>query len=351
MTKLLGKLATMDTSLVSVADRIIHLEQQFVRDGSIVTLAATRDRLDAVETRSLESEKSMQDVGRAFGVLEEKFKKDSELLNTFEKRVMGGENCDISPKDMVQYLGQSVEAVKAQFSEEVPKLGAQQQSALKDAVRTSELQTLTKLNDSLNHLSVTGTAQVENVELKVAEHESQFGMFHAKVAAMESAQSRAIAKIASLEQAQVEFRVKGGTIPFVQGTMPLHTSPVGERAGSAFDFASPAPHQSPSFEGEAFGTGTKQHDPAWDTWAGASLGGQSAEPLRAPPGVSQQLPQRFDIDRQPWQRPLLDHYDRIYDEKIAKESVFDGTNGEEWLKNKRNYFLPRAPSTDPTCSH
>ena len=54
---------------------------------------------------------------------EEKLKKDSEPLNTFEKRVMGGENCDISPKDMVQYLGQSVEATRTQFNEETPKFG------------------------------------------------------------------------------------------------------------------------------------------------------------------------------------------------------------------------------------
>ena len=43
-----------------------------------------------------------------------------------------------------------------------------------------------KLNDSLNHLSVTSAAQMGNVELKVAEHESQFIIFHAEVAAMEA---------------------------------------------------------------------------------------------------------------------------------------------------------------------
>ena len=83
-----------------------------MQNGAIVTLTDTRDRLDKVEARSLENEKAMQDVGRAFGTLEQKFKKDTELLNTFEKRVMGGDNCDISPKDMVQYLRQSVEAAK-----------------------------------------------------------------------------------------------------------------------------------------------------------------------------------------------------------------------------------------------
>ena len=52
--------------------------------------------------------------------------------------------------------------------------------------------------------------------------------------------------------------------------------------------------------------------------------------------VSQTMPQRFDLDRPP--RPLLDHHGRIYDENIAKDSIFDGTNGEEWLKSKRSTF-------------
>ena len=38
----------------------------------------------------------------------------------------------------------------------------------------------------------------------------------------------------------------------------------------------------------------------------------------------------------------MDAYDRIYDEKLAKDSTFDGSNGEEWLNSKRNY-LCRAP--------
>ena len=83
---------------------------------------------------------------------------------------MGGDNCDISPKDMVQYLGQSVEAAKTQFNDEIPKLGQAQKSMLKEALRASEQEMLTKVNESLNHLSVTGTAQVESVELKIAEH-------------------------------------------------------------------------------------------------------------------------------------------------------------------------------------
>ena len=148
----------------------------------------------------------MRDVGRAFGTLEEKFTKDSGLLNTFEKRATGGENCDISPKDLVRYLGRSVEVAKTQFSDEIPRLGQEQESVLKDAPRASEQERLTKLNESLNHLSVTGTAQVERVELKRAEHESQFGMFHCKVVAMEAAQGRSNSKMLTLEQPQADSR-------------------------------------------------------------------------------------------------------------------------------------------------
>ena len=50
-TKMIEKLNTTDASLVSLADRVHHLEQQFVRKGSIVTLTGTRDRLDVVEAR------------------------------------------------------------------------------------------------------------------------------------------------------------------------------------------------------------------------------------------------------------------------------------------------------------
>ena len=87
--KLLEKHIAIEASMVSLADRVHHLEQQFLCKGTIVTLADTRDRLDVVEDRPLESEKAMHDVGRAFGTFEEKFKKDSELLNTSEQTSHG----------------------------------------------------------------------------------------------------------------------------------------------------------------------------------------------------------------------------------------------------------------------
>ena len=73
--KLQQKLTTTEASLASLADRVHHLEQQFLRQGAIVTLADTRDRLEVVEARSLDSGKVVRDVGRAFGTLKRNSRK------------------------------------------------------------------------------------------------------------------------------------------------------------------------------------------------------------------------------------------------------------------------------------
>ena len=127
---------------------------------------------------------------------------------------------------MVQYLAQSVEAAKKQLSE-ISRVDQQQNFTLKEAFKTSEHETFTKLNESLNILSLTSAAQVGNVELKVSGHESQFSISHAKVTAVETAQIQAMSKVPTLEQAQARFHARVPIEHSSSGTVPPAHKPSG----------------------------------------------------------------------------------------------------------------------------
>ena len=68
---------------------------------------------------------------------EDKLQRDNELLSTFRTRVMGGEDCHVSPKDMVQYWGQSIDAAGKQLTAPLAQVEQRQVFWLKGSTRAS----------------------------------------------------------------------------------------------------------------------------------------------------------------------------------------------------------------------
>ena len=70
------------------------------------------EKVESVETALANTHSRVDGCEAKFATAEQEFMKDDELMQEFEKRVMAGDNLQLTPKDLYPFLGNSMKKVE-----------------------------------------------------------------------------------------------------------------------------------------------------------------------------------------------------------------------------------------------
>ena len=181
---------------------------------SSVSQQDIHDTLEKHENALKRQNDVSQEVGLAFKKIEQELERDAQLLSTFEKEIMSGDNLDVSPKDLFSHLSKTFDATSKKLYDDMGGLHEAMTNRMKDAVQNVEQEITRKVDDTIGHLAaVTSVAQDHN-DIKLKELEAQMRICQDQVTQighmLERTQSQPQATASPIHRADLSQGGNGG---------------------------------------------------------------------------------------------------------------------------------------------